>query len=282
MVAAMIQRTSRRATRVRQVAIHLSLFSIFSCAVVLASTSAFAGTREDLSNIKRDMNRIEHEITNIQRDLSDLKEGLQEIKELLKARDRVPLKPFVPPIAEIRVMDSPALGRPDAPLTLIDFSDYQCLICQRFYEETLPLLREDFIETGQVRYMVRDFPVERLHPQAKKMAVAAHCAQEQGRFWEMHELLFQHQQALGFDNLKEYAGQLGLNETEFQQCLEAERAVRKIGEDMDTAKRAGVLGTPTYLLGKTTKDRTISGQLLRGAQSYTLLKRTIQELLRRP
>ena len=83
----------------------------------------------------------------------------------------------------MRLADNPMLGAPEAPLTLIEFSDYQCPFCRRFAETTLPLLKRDYIETGKLRYVFRDFPLDRLHPQARKAAEAAHCAGDQGQYW---------------------------------------------------------------------------------------------------
>ena len=116
----------------------------------------------------------------------------------------------------VGVANNPMLGAPEAPLTLIEFSDYQCPFCRRFAETTLPVLKRDYIETGKLRYVFRDFPLDRLHPQARKVAEAAHCAGDQGKYWAMHDLLFQQQQALQVERLKGYARQLGLNDPAFR------------------------------------------------------------------
>ena len=85
----------------------------------------------------------------------------------------------------------PSLGKPDAPLTLVEFSDYQCPFCRRFFEQTLPALKSKYIDAGQLRYVFRDFPLDQIHPQARQAAESVHCAAEQGKYWEMHDLLFQ-------------------------------------------------------------------------------------------
>ena len=92
------------------------------------------------------------------------------------------------------VGDGPSLGKPDAPVTLIEFSDYQCPFCaDDFSKARSPHSRRTYIDTGKVRYVFRDFPLDSLHPQARKAAEAAHCAGEQGKYWEMHDTLFKNQ-----------------------------------------------------------------------------------------
>ena len=151
----------------------------------------------------------------------------------------------------IRPGDNPLLGAPDAPLTLIEFSDYQCPYCRQFVENTFPALRRDYIETGKLRYMFRDLPLDRLHPQARKAAEAAHCAREQGQYWAMHDLLFQHQQALQTESLKEYAQHLGLDAPTFEDCLVQGKYASAVQQNLDEGTAAGIQGTPGFVLGKT-------------------------------
>src|SRR5262249_17984609 len=121
------------------------------------------------------------------------------------------------------VTDAPALGQADAPVTLVEFSDYQCPYCRMFFSDTFPTLRREYIDTGKVRYVFRDYPLAQMHPQARKAAEAAHCAGEQGKYWEMHDLLFQNQQALALPQLSEYARNLGLDGASFDACLQSEK-----------------------------------------------------------
>src|SRR2546422_1286610 len=143
------------------------------------------------------------------------------------------------------VADAPTLGRADAPVTIVEFSDYQCPFCQRFFATTLPELKREYIETGKVRYVFRDFPLE-MHAQARKAAEAAHCAGEQGKYWEMHDVLFQNQRALEVENLKEYAGRLNVDSTGFYACLNDGRYSAEIQKDHDDGAAAGVGGTPGF------------------------------------
>jgi protein-disulfide isomerase len=180
----------------------------------------------------------------------------------------------------VRLAGNPLLGAPDAPLTLIEFSDYQCPYCRRFVENTLPALKHDYIETGKLRYTFRDLPLDRLHPQARKAAEAAHCAGDQRKYWEMHGLLFQNQQALQVESLKGYARHLSLDTAAFDDCLNRGRYAAEVQQDLDDATAAGVQGTPGFFLGKTQSNDAIQGIFIRGAQPVTVFQEAIEGLLR--
>ena len=126
------------------------------------------------------------------------------------------------------VADAPSLGRADAPVTLVEFSDFQCPFCGRFFATTLPALKQDYIDTGKLRYVFRDFPLDQLHPNARTAAVAAHCAGEQGKYWDMHDVLFQNQRALAPPQLAEYARAVGVAGPEFEQCVASGRYAPQI------------------------------------------------------
>src|SRR5206468_10780677 len=118
------------------------------------------------------------------------------------------------------VADAPSLGRADAPVTLVEFSDFQCPFCGRFFATTLPALKQDYIDTGKLRYVFRDFPLDQLHPNARNAAAAAHCAGEQGKYWEMHDTLYRNQRTLQVEHLKGFALELSLNGNAFTTCLD--------------------------------------------------------------
>ena len=124
--------------------------------------------------------------------------------------------------------DAPSLGRKDAPVTLVEFSDYECPFCQRHFLSVLPEIKREYVDTGKVRYVFVDFPLEQLHPHARKAAEAAYCAGEQGRYWEMHDALFTNQQALELPQLGGHARNLGLDATAFESCLFSGRHAARV------------------------------------------------------
>ena len=147
------------------------------------------GAPGDLETIKSDLDRVKT-------DLAAVKRQLGEVLRLMQQRP-VPGGPAaLPGSVRASLADAPALGRPDAPVTLVEFSDYQCPFCGRFFSATLSTLKRDYIDTGKVRYVFRDYPLAQIHPQARKAAEAAHCAGDQGKYWEMHDRLFRNQKAL--------------------------------------------------------------------------------------
>ena len=140
---------------------------------------------------------------------------------------------------------APTLGRADAPVTLTIFSDFQCPYCGQFFP-VLKQLERSFGDTLQVIY--RQFPLPNLHPNAQKAAEASLCANEQGKFWEMHDLMFQEQDRLSVKELKEKAGRLGMDQGKFDACLDNGRYVEQIQEDQKEGNRVGVNGTPAVFI----------------------------------
>jgi protein-disulfide isomerase len=147
----------------------------------------------------------------------------------------------------------------------------------------LPQIEQEYIKTGKVKYVARDFPLG-FHKNAFKAAEAANCAADQDKFWEMYGLLFNHQQALESKNLQQYGQDLGLDMPKFQQCLDSGKYASKIRKDLDDAQKAGITGAPTFLLGLTAPNNPKVKVLkkLVGAQPYTSFKEAIDSLLSLP
>jgi protein-disulfide isomerase len=145
----------------------------------------------------------------------------------------------------------------------------------------LPQIEQEYIKTGKVKYIVRDFPLESIHPQAFKAAEAARCAGEQGKYWEMHAQLFANQRALRVGDLPSHAQALGLDVPRFQQCLGSGKYARTIRRDLADGQKAGVTGTPSFFFGVTQPNEPTVKVLrvLKGAQPYTSFKEAIEGLL---
>jgi protein-disulfide isomerase len=162
---------------------------------------------------------------------------------------------------------------------VIEFSDYQCPFCQRFFANTLPALKRDYIDTGKVRYVFRDFPLDSIHPQARKAAEAAHCAGDQGKYWEMHDTLFKNQRALMVDNLKDLARGLGLKDDDFTSCLDQGKHAETVNGHFTAGSAIGITGTPSFFIGKTSADGTMEAINIRGAQPIAAFRQAIDRLL---
>jgi protein-disulfide isomerase len=138
-----------------------------------------------------------------------------------------------------------AVGTP--AVTVVEYSDFQCPFCGQFARDTFPTIRAQYVDTGKVRWIFRHFPL-RMHPNARKAAEAAQCSNNQGRFWEYHDVLCQHQGALAVDQLKSYASDLSLDRSLFDACLDGGSEACKIQSDLNQGKQDGVSGTPTFVI----------------------------------
>jgi protein-disulfide isomerase len=177
------------------------------------------------------------------------------------------------------VGDGPALGKRDAPVTIVEFSDYQCPFCKKHFTNTLSALKTKYIDAGKVRYVFRDFPLDTIHPFARKAAEAAHCAGEQGKFWDMHDAMFSNQGALMEENLKGFARDMELDVEAFNACLDGGKYAKRVEADVAAGSAAGVTGTPGFFIGKTNADGKIVATGMKGAQPAAAFIQVIDRLL---
>lgn len=169
------------------------------------------------------------------------------------------------------------LGREDAPVAIIEFSDLQCPHCARFAGQTFPRLRREFIETGKLRYAARDLPLP-FHAFATPAAIATRCAGEQGRFWEYREALFAAQARLGLEPYAEVARTLGLDVAQLEACRSDDRQAAAVRADLELARSYGIASTPTFVIGRVVNGQ-FQGELISGAQPYEVFAGKIAALL---
>ena len=220
----------------------------------------------------------------LKKEVESLKEGQKAIQKELEAIKNLLLTRQVsqpPRQAVLSVEGAPFQGEKNAKLTLVEFFDYQCPYCARHFHQTFPQLVAEYVKTGKVKYVVRDFPLESIHPLAFKAAEAAHCAAEQGKFWEMHQRLMANQGALDLKNLSLHAQAVGLDEAAFTQCLNSGKHAARIRQELDDGEKAGVEGTPAFFLGLTDANdsRFKVVRKLGGALPYGNFKQAIESLL---
>ena|SRR5690348_1225241 len=172
-------------------------------------------------------------------------------------------------------------GSDSAPVTIVEFTDYQCPFCGRHFSETLPGLRTAYVKTGKVRYIVRDLPIPSLHPYALPAAEAARCVAQMAPklFWAYHDQIFAHQQTLSRRMLIRAAGQVGLDTTRVAACMMSSSIQAAIEKDRSEAQRVGFRSTPTFVIGQTGAD-SIRGPVLNGAFPLSLFQQVIDSLLR--
>ena len=171
-----------------------------------------------------------------------------------------------------------AMGREDAPVTMVEFTDYQCPFCRRFESDSFAQLKKDYIDTGKVRFVSRDLPLE-FHPNAPAAAMAARCAGDQHKFWEMRDaMMLDTATDLGPDSILKYGQKTNLDMTAFRGCLSDKKYTSAIQKDTADAGTLGISGTPSFVIGKTAKDE-IAGVRIVGAVPYTVFESTIKDLL---
>lgn len=145
------------------------------------------------------------------------------------------------------------LGNPDAKVSIVEFSDYQCPACGAFFKQIFPQLKVKYIDTGEVNFTMKDFPLFSMHPQAEKASEASHCAREQGKFWEMHEMLF-NDAKLWSGNKKadsvftDFAKKLSLNTKQFSDCLAKNKYQQVVLDSLKEGINADIEGTPTFYI----------------------------------
>ena len=170
---------------------------------------------------------------------------------------------------DVSIDDDAIKGDINAPVTIIEFSDFECPFCGKYVAETYPQIVKDYVDTGKVRYVFRDFPLD-FHPDAQKAAEAAECAGEQGMYWEMHDYLFANQDYLGISYLKGFAADLKLDTDKFDECLDSGAMEEEVLADLLEGQSYGVSGTPGFF---------INGKLISGAQPYEVFVQEIEAAL---
>jgi protein-disulfide isomerase len=211
-------------------------------------------------------------------------EILKELRQIRQLLERSPpgstqpvRAPAPPERVKVTLGTGYAIGRVDAPLTMVEFTDYQCPYCRRFHQETFEQLKKNWIDTGKLRYVGRDLPLD-FHTHARGAAIAARCAGEQGRFWDMRNQLFSNQNRLAQSDLTEHAHTLGLDEQSFNACLQSGRFAQEIDRDLADAKAIGIEGTPSFILGRFSGD-AVEGLKLVGAQPYSIFQAELNKQL---
>jgi len=267
------------------------ILAVVLAAGLLCSDYGFSQTSKELAELRRDIEGLKMGQLAIQKDLAEIKnlllqKELQGIKDML-ARPAAPsaapgqAAPAAESQAIVSIEGGAVKGDQNAKLTLVEFTDYQCPFCSRHFRDTMPKIVEEYVDTGKVKYVLREFPLESIHPLAFKASEAALCAGEQGKYWEMHDRLFANQNALAVAQLPSHAEPAGLDAAKFKSCLDSGKFSAKIRKDLGDAQKAGATGTPTFFIGLTDpKSNEVKAiRKIVGAQSFAAFKDAFDTLL---
>ena len=253
--------------------------------VTLALGAGVAGVAPASAAARRapeDTAALLKQLTEIQQEMKAMREEMIQIRQMVAdlACAGARARPSPPPLpASVTLGDDPVLGNAQAPVAVVEFSEFECPFCRRFHEQTFSKLKETYVATGKVRYVFRDFPLP-MHAQAKAAAVAAHCAARQDAFWPMHDALFENQQRLGPELFPELARRLGLDGESFLACLSQPEAQKEVEGDIAYGQGVGVQGTPTFFIGRLKEGQLVNPQRLTGAQPFSAFSEAIDTLLK--
>lgn len=240
----------------------LWMMTIASFSLLLSSCGQ--SQTESVSEYTAVLNRLDKTLEEIRQ----LREEVAELRDEISKRPTAVAQGLAPTAAVSTLFleeNAPFVGAIDAKLAIVEFSDYQCPYCKRFHSDTFAQLKEKYLDTGKVKFIVRDFPLA-FHQQAKSAAVAANCATEQGKYLEMREALFSNQASLGPEFYGQQADSLGLDKSSFVACLADSNSAASVNKDLQYGESVGVRGTPTFFIGRVEDGKLVDATRIVGAQ----------------
>ncbi len=203
---------------------------------------------------------------------------LRQIRQLLEkqakpaaTREETPTRAKISDLSGVSM-----LGKKDAPLTIVEFTDYQCPFCQRFHVASFPEIKRNYIDTGKLRFFSKDLPLD-FHANAMRAAEAARCAGEQNKFWELRDVMGQNPDKLDMDHISGFADGLQMDSKALRSCVESGKYKDKVQTDVLEAMKIGANGTPTFIVGKSIGDG-VDGELVIGAMPYQVFDEKLKEL----
>jgi protein-disulfide isomerase len=243
--------------------------SLLAFVGVVAPTAALAQSPSSPDNA------LQKEIDDLKTELRSIRGEMEQLKQTI--HDLTTPKPLV-----FDITGAPALGNDGAKLVMIEFSDYQCPYCMDYFSNTYRRLIAEYVKTGRVKYVARDFPVENIHPKALEAAQAARCATEQGKFWEMHDSLFANQKNFASTGIADAATAAGLDIAKFNACFESRKYADAIHKEEDDTVKLGIKGTPAFFIGtpdpaNPAKIKLVKGLI--GSQPLPAFQQTLDSLL---
>ena len=255
---------------------NIAIKIIFAAGLCLYSFSALS------ANTKQEIRELQESIAGLKEGQEAMQKDLEEIKKLVQEGARAAPARAAFREQDVFIGDSPVIGEAKATVTLIEFSDYQCPFCSRHARDVMPQIVKDYVDTGKLKYVMFENPITSIHKNAYNASLAALCAGDQGKYWEMHDIMFANQKELGVDGLKSFAASIGLNSSEFDTCLDSKKYEKQVNSDLATATKLGVRGTPGFVLGLTDSKDPSKAKVsvyIKGAQAFDKFKANIEQLL---
>ena len=257
---------------------HWKWISVIMIMASIVQNSAIAHDRdeelvkmlvEQLGDLKQELNLLSENVANLS----------IEIRNLRTSGVGQPTQPVIVRNPEsVTLRTDTQLGNPQAKWAIVEFMDFQCPFCSRHAEEVLPRIREEYVESGKIRYVVRDFPLA-FHLEAKNAAVAANCAGMQGKYWEMHDYLFGLEQPYQKVHYTAGADLLNLDRQLFETCLNDVSESEFVDSEFSYGNSVGVHGTPKFFIGRINGDAITDVVSIDGAQPFSVFKAELDRLI---
>jgi protein-disulfide isomerase len=195
----------------------------------------------------------------------------QQAKPAAQPQEEAPTKAKITDLSKVSM-----LGSKEAPFTIVEFTDYQCPFCQRFHVTSFPELKKAYIDTGKVRFYSKDMPLD-FHPNAMRAAMAARCAGDQGKFWELRDTMGANPNSLDIEHILNFAGNLKLDTGALRACIDGGKYKETVQNDVLEAMKIGANGTPTFIVGKSVGEG-VDGELVVGAMPFQMFDSKLKEL----
>lgn len=210
--------------------------------------------------------------------MSEMRKEIKQLQQKVTSLEQklTNAQPKQPPIP-LAGLEEMTLGKQDAAIAIVEFSDYECPYCAKHYKNVLPKLRERYIDKGSVKYLMKDFPLE-FHAHAKKASLAARCAGEQGHYWAMHDAIFETKGQASDELIDEVVKKNKLDGKALKTCLDEPAQLSKVESDIALGSRLGVNGTPAFLIGKIKDKQLVDYQRFDGVQSFETFVGMIDKL----
>ena len=247
---------------------------LFIWIVVIASACSDSEVSQPQKSKDWVQEEILQQLSEMRREISSLKTEVAGLREQLNRSGSGPRN--VGPLS-VKLNSEKVLGDSGAKVAIVEFTDYQCPYCARHNKNVMPLIKEKLVQTGKARYVMYDFPLG-FHLKAKSAAIAARCAGRQGKYWEMHDLLFEGQRSLGVSLYSEAARSLSLEEQDFKDCTNDPAVLQAVESDLAYGEQLNVTGTPRFFIGKVEGDTITDVITISGARSYAAFANAVEQL----